>query len=375
MADFLDPSAPTLARTLQQAGYATGHFGKWHMGGGRDLGDVPHPRAYGFDSSLVSFEGIGNRVLFPNDNLSKASAKLERGKIIWAEKHQSTSIYIDHALAFVKASGDTPFYLNICPNDVHDPHLPDSLILDKWKHATDNPFEQRFFAVLDDMDRQIGRFVAELDKLGKLDNTLILLASDNGPTDWPYYYRPNRYPSDYQGELYPPGFTGGFSGRKWSLYEGGIREPLIAVWPDQIPAGMVDSTTVIAAFDLFPSICQMLGMSLSSDLDGTDKSSAFLGTPLTNVPAIYWEYASNPGGSIQPGNPVNRSPNLAIREGDWKLLINTDGTNAQLYHLKTDPGEHNNLAEREGERTKKLTDAVMSWRQHMPLEMAVMDIP
>lgn len=69
MADYLEPSAPTFARTLQQNGYATGHFGKWHMGGGRDLGDVPLPMEYGYDKSLVSFEGIGDRVLFPDDGL------------------------------------------------------------------------------------------------------------------------------------------------------------------------------------------------------------------------------------------------------------------------------------------------------------------
>jgi hypothetical protein len=85
MADYLDPSAPTLARTLQQNGYVTGHFGKWHMGGGRDIGNVPHPSEYGFDKSLVSFEGIGDRVLFPDDDLCAMSARLGRGEIIWAE--------------------------------------------------------------------------------------------------------------------------------------------------------------------------------------------------------------------------------------------------------------------------------------------------
>lgn len=374
MADFLDPNAPTLARTLQQSGYATGHFGKWHMGGGRDLGDVPLPKEYGFDTSLVSFEGIGNRVLFPKDGLCEASAKLERGNIIWAEKHKSTSIYVDHALDFIKSSGDKPFYINICPNDVHDPHLPESMVLEKWKEVTENPFEQRFFAVLDEMDRQIGRFIDELDKMGELDNTLILLASDNGPTDWPFYFNKDRYPEGYEGDMYPPGFAGDFLGRKWSLYEGGIREPLIASWNGHIPAGSVDSSTVVAAFDLFPSICSLLGIQVPEDLDGTDKSQALLGNPISKVPAIKWEYASNPGGSIQPGTIGNRSPNLAIRDGDWKLLVNTDSSRIQLFNLKSDPGEQSNLANQEAEITQQLMEEVINWRKGMPLEMAVMNM-
>ena len=93
MANYLDTSVNTMASTLRDNGYATGHFGKWHMGGGRDLGNVPLPTEYGFEKSFVSFEGVGDRLLFPNDNLSKQSSKLGRGKIVWAEKYESTRIY------------------------------------------------------------------------------------------------------------------------------------------------------------------------------------------------------------------------------------------------------------------------------------------
>ncbi len=371
MANYLNPEAPTLAKTLKQAGYATGHFGKWHMGGGRDLGEVPFPTEYGFDQSLVSFEGIGNRILFPNDKLSKQSAALGKGEIIWAEKHQSTRIYVDHALDFIQASGEQPFYINLCPNDVHDPFLPDSVNWAAWSEVTENPFEQKFFAVLQEMDGQIGRFVATLDSLGKLDNTLIILASDNGPTDWPYYYTAKRYPEGYEGAHYPPGFTGGLFGRKWSLYEGGIREPLIVSWKGHIPRGETDSTTVMAAMDLFPSICSLLELEYPDTLDGTDKSQALLGTPLEKVPPIMWEYASNPGGSIQPGNKNFRSPSLAIRAGDWKLLMNADGSSAQLFDLKMDPAEKNNQAADKPTIVRELAAKVIEWRKSMPVEMPI----
>lgn len=81
MADFLDPAAPTIARMLQQAGYATAHFGKWHLGGGRDVDNAPLPQAYGIDECLTSFEGLGDRLLYKNHDLSEASAKLGHGTV------------------------------------------------------------------------------------------------------------------------------------------------------------------------------------------------------------------------------------------------------------------------------------------------------
>ena len=369
MANYLDPLAPTLAKTLQHNGYATGHFGKWHMGGGRDLGNVPFPTEYGFDKSLVSFEGIGNRILFPDDNLCNQSAKLGKGEIIWAEKHQSTAIYVDSSLSFIRECDEKSFYINLCPNDVHDPHLPDSSQVEKWKKVTNNPFEQKFFAVLEELDKQIGRFIKELDNMGKLNNTIIILCSDNGPTDWPFYYNPKRYPNGYNGKLYPPGFTGQFFGRKWSLYEGGIRMPFIIMWKNHIPSSQTNSTTVMAAMDLFPSLCSVLNIDYPDNLDGTDKSTALLGNPVNGTQPIMWEYSSNPGGSIKPGNDEFISPNLAIREGDWKLLINADSTGAQLYNLKTDPGEKNNLVDKETLKAKMLAKKVISWRRSMPVSI------
>jgi arylsulfatase A-like enzyme len=221
------------------------------------------------------------------------------------------------------------------------------------------------------LDKQIGRFISELDKMGKLDNTIILFASDNDPTDWPHYYNPSKYHDDYKGGLYAPGFTGGLNGRKWSLYEGGIREPFIVYWKGHTPKGKVDNNTIIAAMDIFPPICSLLGFESPNSLDGTDKSQAFTGNEISDVPPIMWEYASNPGGSIQPGNENFRSPNLAIRDGDWKLLMNADYSDILLFNLKSDPGEKINLAKIEKDKVTKLAEKVMAWRKTMPVEIAV----
>lgn len=367
MADYLNPGALTLARVLQENGYATAHFGKWHLGGGRDLGDVPHPTEYGFDKSLVSFEGIGDRVLFPGDRLCEQSALLGRGNIIWAPKHRSTSIYVDSALAFVRKQRDEPFYLHLFPNDVHDPHLPDSAVLEKYKSVTANPWEQKFLAVVEELDRQIGRFTKGLDDLGVLDHTIVVFTSDNGPTDWPHYYDRSRYPEDYEGELYAPGFTGGFYGRKWSLYEGGIRMPFMVMWKDRIAGATEDHTTVMSAIDLFPSLLSLLEIDVPEGLDGRDKSRALLGEPMLKSDPVMWEYSSNPGGSIAPGNPQFRSPNLAIRQDNMKLLINTDSSEVMMFDLDKDPYEQENLAEENPELAGELAGKVLRWRRSMPV--------
>ncbi|MDP9349624.1 MAG: sulfatase-like hydrolase/transferase, partial [Gemmatimonadota bacterium] len=247
MADYLDPEAPTLARTLQQAGYATGHFGKWHMGGGRDVGDAPLPQAYGFDKSITSFEGLGDRYLW-HDHLNEQSARLGRGNIRRTEKREMTRIYVDHAIDFIRQNRDRPFYVNVWPEDVHDPFLPDSALAERYREVARSDYEKKFFAVLVEMDRQLGRLFDEVDRLGLAEETIIVLTSDNGPTDWPYYY---------QEGVQPPGSAGPFRGRKWSLYEGGIREPLIVRWPGRTPAGATDGRTVLAAMDILPSLARL----------------------------------------------------------------------------------------------------------------------
>src|SRR5689334_8304726 len=155
MRDWLDPAAPAVARAFRDAGYATGHFGKWHMGGGRDVGDAPLPQAYGFQESLTSFEGLGDRVLIENDSLSKQSAELGRGRIEWAPKYELTRIYVDRTIDFIRRHRTGPFYVHLWPCDIHDPYLPRPELAEKYKRFAANPYQQRFNAVLDDLDAQV----------------------------------------------------------------------------------------------------------------------------------------------------------------------------------------------------------------------------
>jgi arylsulfatase A-like enzyme len=326
------------------------------MGGGRDVDDAPHPSAYGFDESLVSFEGLGDRIL-PPGNLSKQSEKLGQGEIRWVEKHEQTQIYVDRSIDFISRNKDKPFYLHLWLNDVHDAHRPTEEMMAKYAAFSANPYVQRFYAVLDEMDRQIGRLVDAIDEAGLAERTLIVLTSDNGPTAWPRYAEEG---SD------PPGSTAGFRGRKWSLYEGGIRMPLIARWPGHLPAGALDETTVIAAIDLFPTFCTLADVELpAADFDGLDRGAALFGTPLERERPIYFEYGRDET-YLKPADEDDQSPNLAVRDGRWKLLINADGSGLELYDFEVSTDERENVAGQYPEVAGRLSKQLMEWRASLP---------
>ena len=353
MPNFLSPEAPTTARRLKAAGYATAHFGKWHVGGGRDVDDAPLPQAYGFDESLVSFEGLGDRVLFTKDKLSDESEKLGQGEITRLPKHQATETYVGRTLDFIRRHREQPFYIELFPNDVHDAHLPAPGSGAKYEAITENPYERRFFAVLEELDRQVGRVIAGLEEMGLAGNTLIVFTSDNGPTDWPHYYREG---------FTPPGFTGPLYGRKWSLYEGGLRMPFIARWDGVVPAGAVDEETVFCGIDLSPTFCALAGVDISAgpQPDGENMAEALQGKSVTRKKPIFWQYGA-PYAQLKPGNSDFVSPPFAVRDGDWKLLVQSGGTNAQLYNLRQDIGETKNLLSAEPDRAANMWAMIRSW--------------
>lgn len=351
-ADYLDPDAPLLPRILQQNGYRTGHFGKWHMGGGRDISDVPYPKDYGFDKSLVGFEGIGDRVLDKNHFLSDLSAQLGKGNIMRREKHKITQIYVDSALAFARDNRDRPFYISLFPGDVHDPFKPVEDSIQKYLPLARDREEAKFFAVLKETDRQVGRFLDSLETMGEMGNTIVVISSDNGPTDWPKYYKDGGRPPSSQGDL---------RGRKWSLYEGGIRVPLIVKWKKKIAAHQVDSTSLGMVMDLFPSFLSMAGLQNPERkrIDGKDISSAFYGNPLPNNRALFWYFPNEP----KPGNPGFISPEYAVRKEQWKLLMQENQSGHELYNLKEDPQESRNVAGRYPGIVDSLQQILQEWRE------------
>jgi arylsulfatase A-like enzyme len=188
--------------------------------------------------------------------------------------------------------------------------------------------------------------------MGKLKNTLILLTSDNGPTDWPRYYKNG-------GE--PPCSAGDLRGRKWSLYEGGIRVPFIAVWPGHIPVGKVNTESVMSVVDLLPTVAGLTNTKLPAyyKSDGVDEREVLLGKIRKTTKDIYWYYNNNP----VPGKQENVSPTLAVRSGKWKLLMQGDGSLKQLYNLEIDHKESKNFVGDEKKVTEQLTSKLKTWYQ------------
>jgi uncharacterized sulfatase len=347
VADWLDPAAPSLARTLLRAGYHTAHVGKWHMGGQRDVDDAPPITDYGFATSLTNFEGPGERVLpefEPRKNgkpfhhgPTEINAR-QGGPIHWVDRHRVTEVFVDRTLREIDAAGalGKPFYINLWLDDVHTPmQAPAGLRRDGSKVG-------HYLGVIEEMDRQLGRVFDFIRARPSLrGNTLILLASDNGPEDG-------------------LGLTGGLRGGKARLYEAGIRSPLIG-WSHAIPSAAVGSTnekTVLAAMDVAPSILALANVRSAADVrfDGLDLADALLGraSPRREQPIMWVRPPDRPG-------PENRWPDLAIREGDFKLLVFRDGSRPELFNLADDPGESTNLADQHPDLVRRLSDQVIQW--------------
>ncbi|MBL9184174.1 MAG: sulfatase-like hydrolase/transferase [Verrucomicrobiaceae bacterium] len=353
VAQWLDPKAPTLARLLKQNGYATGHFGKWHLGGQRDVDDAPPITAYGFDESLTNFEGMGAKLLpltlKPGDaEPGKIWGDAERlGKpVTWMQRSEITSGFIDAAIPFMNraAAAGKPFFVNLWPDDVHGPWWPP---VAKW--AEDK--RGKYLAVLESMDRQFGRLFDHLRSTPALrDNTLLLICSDNGPETG-------------------AGSAGPFRGSKTMLYEGGTRSPLIVWGPgliDKAQAGSVNTQSVFAAFDLAPSLLAIAGIEAGETaFDGENIAPALLGQKeVSRQKPIFWRRP--PDRKTAAPNLPERLPDLAMREGHWKLLCEYDGSKPQLYDLSKDRSEATNIAAKHPEVVSRMREAVVSWHQSLP---------
>jgi arylsulfatase A-like enzyme len=357
VAQWLDPKAPTLARILKQNGYATGHFGKWHLGGQRDVADAPPITDYGFDETLTNFEGMGAKLLpltlKPGDTEpGRIWADAERlgGPVIWMQRSEITGGFVNAAIPFVNraAAAGKPFYVNLWPDDVHGPFWPP---VDKWREGK----RGLYLAVLEEMDRQLGKLFDHIRNTPALrDNTLILVCSDNGPD-------------------VGAGSAGPFRGTKATLYEGGVRSPLVVWGPGLIAkdkAGTKNDTSVFGAFDLPPSLLAIAGVSAPAGVkfDGENLAPVLLGrsTASRNAP-LFWRRPPDRKMAYGAG-PL---PDLSVREGDWKLLCEYDGSKPELYNVVTDRGEANNLAAKHPDVVARLTKSVLAWNATMPQDNGV----
>lgn len=333
--DYLDSSAPTMARTLKGGGYTTGHFGKWHMGGGRDVDNAPQITEYGFDEYVSTWESPD-----PDPQITGDPTW------IWSNKDpvrrwDRTAYFIDKTLDFLERHKGEPCFVNLWPDDMHDPWVQDATVEDA-EESWQTPVN--FEAVLAEYDKQMGRLMAGLEELGIADNTIVIFTSDNGPAPSFKQVRTNK-----------------LRGLKCSLYEGGINMPFIVRWPDKIKPGIVDNKSVICSVDLLPTFCAITNTPLPTgyNLSGEDMSKALVGEPQVRTKDLMWEYGHNT--NLDEPRPYHRSPHLGIRRGDMKLMVNAHNDTAELYNLSNDRYEKNNIADKHPELVKELRAKVVKW--------------
>ena len=347
-ADFLDPKAPSLPRALRAAGYATAHVGKWHLGGGRDVENPPKFAAYGYDVGLGTWESPEPHPdITAKDWIWSAEDPVKR----W----DRTQWMVDRTLDFLRDHSDRPCFVNLWFDDPHTPWVPsadDQQINPNGRAVGKGDTPARLAGVLVELDTQVGRLLDAIRERKSDRPTIVLFLSDNGPLP--------PFPNQKR--------TAGLRGSKLSLYEGGIHLPFFAWSPGLIPSGRVDDVTVLSAVDLFPTLCRLGDARLPDGYapDGEDRSASLLGqeAPIRARP-LFWEY----GRTAEAFNyPVakNRSPNLAILEDHWKLLVNADGTGVELYDLAVDPNETVNHAPENPDLAKRLAESVRAWRDAMP---------
>ncbi len=348
--DRLALDAPTLAKAMKGAGYATFFAGKWHLGA---EGFWPENQGFDINKGGIDRGGpYGGKKYFS----PYANPRLPDGP---DGEHLPDRLATETA-KFIEANKNRPFFAYYSFYDVHTPLMAREDLRKKYeakrarlglteKWGREEPRDVRlvqehvvYAAMVEAMDLAVGKVLAKLDELGLRENTIVIFTSDNGGLStsegWPTSNLPLR------------------GGKGW-MYEGGIREPLLVRWPGVAKAGSIIKTPVSSP-DFFPTLLEVAGVKPSpgQTLDGTSLLPVLKGGTLPER-ALFWHYPhyGNQGGA----------PGAAIRRGDWKLIEWQEDGRAELFNLATDLGEQNNLAGKEPQRVAQLRAELAAWQKQV----------
>lgn len=355
---ILRPEELTLAEVLKEEGYTTGHFGKWHLGtfsknekdanrGERNNPELVNPPTeHGFDtyfsteSKVPTWDPMLKRAEFNGPEslkigwnyLKEDDASEPYGTAYWTQEGKVTEnlrgddsrVIMDRAISFIEEAADSrqSFFTVIW---FHAPHLPVVAGPEYAEIYADQDFRtQQFAGCVTAMDEQIGRLREKLTELSADKNTMIWFCSDNGP----------------EGNDKAPGRTGGFKGRKRSLYEGGVRVPGLLVWPAEVEPGVVDEAIVTS--DYMPTIMDVLGVKLPEGSNMLDGESIF---PLLK------------------GEDWKRSAPIGFASGEKYAYNGTKYkyVDGQLYNMMEDPYEINDLAENHPDIVREYVERLNNW--------------
>jgi len=371
-------STQTLGELMQSGGYETAIVGKWGLGAPETEG-VPNRQGfdyfYGYNCQRqahnlypVHLWENETKVLLQNE-LVAPGTKLTEGADPFKEASYAAYNQPDYApqkmqqkaLEFIKADRDKPFFLYYASPLPHVPLQVPQAYIDKYREiiGDEEPYlgERGYFphrypkaayaGMINYLDDQLGELIQTLKDEGLYENTLIIFSSDNGPTyaggvDPEYFNSAGPFPNQY-------GRTKGFT------YEGGIRVPMIASWPGKIRPG-TQSNHISAFYDVLPTLCEVGGMAPPEDTDGISFLPELLGTmKQPRHDYLYWEFPSYKG-------------QQAVRMGDWKGLRTNmfEGNRSiELYNLKHDPFESDNLAAQQPEIVAQI-DSIMALAHEEP---------
>ena len=336
--EFITEDHVTFVSLLNEAGYATWHFGKWHLS--------EDPTRHGFDVNVGGFEGGHPPAGYfsPYDN-----PKLEDGP----EGEHLTFRLTDEAIRHLEDHDpERPFFLSMQFYIPHTPIQAKEEVIERYDHRipTATHFNPVYAAMVDHMDVNVGRLLDTLDELGMRDNTFVIFTSDNGGI-----YNISR--------LWP------LRGEKGSYYEGGIRVPMVVRWPGQVASGGV-SEEPVSGVDFFPTFIEVAGIEAPEDhlLDGLSLVPLLRDEETLPERPLFWHfpvYLQRYGrGNVETRDPLFRTrPGMVMRYGRWKLHEYFEDGGLELYHLDKDLGERLNLAEILPDKTEEMHAIMKEWRE------------
>lgn len=340
----------TLAEMFRDAGYATAHFGKWHLGHGSGF----EPKDHGFDIDIPhtpNAAGPGSGYFAPWAFIKDPQFKGKPGE------------HIDEWMAgeagkFIAARKSEPFFMNFWMYSVHSPWNADAKLIEQFQQTADSSAAQRnplYAAMVARLDRAVGILLDALDAANVTDDTIVVFTSDNG--GWAY---PPKKTNPAGHEAIPATSNAPLRGGKASNYEGGTRVPCLVAWPGKTRAGTSDA--LVCSVDWFPTLLSMAGVAPKTmlKLDGVDQTPVILGQQsVRDTIPVHFPHGNEVQESAIPGN----WPATWVRKGDRKLIRfygkNDDGTNRlELYDLTNDIGESINLAGAEPATVAELTGLI-----------------
>ncbi len=339
----------TIARQLKRAGYATGMFGKWHLGGMRRY----HPEKRGFDEAIVSQGAHFDFATNPKTDYPKGQYLAD--------------FLTDRAVDFIRRHHEHPFFLYLPHFGVHSPHHAKQELIDKFKDkpAAGGHSNATYAAMIASVDESVGRVMQTLDELGLADNTVLIFTSDNGGVGG--YAR--------EGLKKAGGVTDNAPLRsgKGSLYEGGTRVPFIVRWPVVTKPGSVCETPTIHV-DIYPTLLELAGAPRPEQtLDGESLAPLLCdASARLRRDAIFQHFP----GYLGAGRGFWRTtPVSLIQSGDWKLMEFLEDGRLELYNLRDDIGETKNLATEMPDKAKNLHARLVAWRTQINAPMPTKNDP